>query len=55
MSRIQRDYSILGPERQKAIEKGLVSAQWYQSPVSRKRLKELMARQNGPAIRDTLL
>jgi fatty acid desaturase len=52
---VKRDYSILGPERQKAIEKGLVSAEWYQCPISRKRLKELMARKNGPAARDAVL
>lgn len=52
---LQRDYSILGPERQKAIDKGLVSADWYQCPVPRKRLKELMVRRNGPALRDILL
>ncbi len=51
----QRDYSILGPERQKAIEKGLVSAEWYQCPVPRKRMKELMARRNERASRDILL
>jgi fatty acid desaturase len=51
----QRNYSILGPERQKAIEKGLVSGEWYQCLVPRKRMKELMIRKNGPAIRDTLL
>jgi fatty acid desaturase len=52
---LQRDYSILGSERQKAIEKGLVSAEWYQCPVPRKRMKELMARRNGPALRDIIL
>ncbi|WNR44892.1 fatty acid desaturase [Paenibacillus roseipurpureus] len=51
----QRDYSIWGPERHKAIEKGLVSAEWYQCPVPRKRMKELMARKDGPALRDILL
>jgi len=52
---LQRDYSILGAERQKAIEKGLVSAEWYQCPIPRKRLKELMKRRNGPPMRDTIL
>lgn len=52
---VQRDYSILGAEREKAIGKGLVSAEWYQCPVPRKRMKELMTRKNGPAIRSTLI
>lgn len=51
----QRDYNILGAEREKAIQKGLVSAEWYQCPIPRKQMKEFMARRNGPAIRDTLL
>jgi fatty acid desaturase len=50
-----RDYSLTGPERERAIEKGLSSAEWYSSPIPRKRLKELMQRRNGPAIRDTLI
>lgn len=51
----RRNYSILGPERELAIRKGLVNAEWYQSPIPRKRLKELMKRRNAPAIRDALL
>lgn len=51
----RRDYSITGPEKKAAEEKGLVSAEWYISPVPRKRLKELMKRKDGPAIRDTLI
>jgi len=34
---------------------GLAGAQWYAAPIPRKRLKELMQRRNGPAIRHTLL
>jgi fatty acid desaturase len=50
-----RNYSLTGPETQKAIASGLAEATWYQSPISRKRLKELCQRSNGPAIRDTLI
>lgn len=52
---VKRNYSILGPEREKAIEKGLVSGEWYQCPISRKRLKELMIRKNSTAMRDVVL
>lgn len=45
----------MGPEAALAAERGLTGAEWYHSPVPRKRMKELMARRNGPAIRDTLL
>ncbi|MGI4838309.1 MAG: fatty acid desaturase family protein [Janthinobacterium lividum] len=50
-----RDYSLTGPEARRAAENGLVSATWYQSPVPRKRLKELMQRSDGPALRDTAI
>ena len=50
-----RDYSLAGPQSKHAEELGLVSAQWYQAPVPRKRLKELMQRSDSPAIRDTLI
>src|ERR1700744_3231600 len=52
---IEFDYSLLGKNAKLAEEKGLASAEWYSSPISRKRLKELMQRRDGPAIRDTLL
>lgn len=51
----RRDYSLTGPENHLAQEKGWVAAQWYTSPIPRKRMKELMQRRNGPAIRDTIV
>jgi fatty acid desaturase len=51
----KRDYSLVGTETQRALARGLAEAQWYASPIPRKRLKELMQRRDGPAIRDTLL
>ncbi len=51
----KRDYSLTGPERQRAIDAGMVSAQWYHSEVPRKVVKELMRRRNGPAMRDSAL
>src|SRR5437764_11242881 len=50
-----RDYSLVGPEAKRAEELGLTSAQWYQCPIPRKRLKELMQRSDNPAIRDTII
>lgn len=52
---IEFDYSLLGKNAKLAEEKGLASAEWYSSPIPRKRLKELMQRRNGPAILHTLL
>lgn len=50
-----RDYSLTGVSAKQAIDRGLASATWYQTPLPRKQLKELMRRKDGPAIRDTLL
>lgn len=51
----RRNYSILGEENERARARGLVQAEWYTSPVPRQRMKELMKRKDGPAIRDTLI
>jgi fatty acid desaturase len=51
----QRDYSLVGRDGQLALDRGLAGADWYRSPIPRKRLKELMQRRDGPAVRDTLL
>ncbi len=51
----KRDYSLIGKDSKHAEEMGLTSAEWYACPIPRKRLKELMQRKDGPAIRDTLL
>jgi fatty acid desaturase len=50
----KRDYSLVGEESRRAVELGLAAAEWYHSDVPRKRMKELMRRKNGPAVRDTL-
>jgi fatty acid desaturase len=50
-----RNYSLVGPERQRAIDAGLASAEWYHSEVPRKVMKDLMRRSDGPATRDTVL
>ena len=50
-----RDYTLGGPEAAQAMDRGLVNAQWYQTPVDRKVMKDLMKRSDGPAIRDTAL
>ena len=44
----KRDYSLVGASTQRAIESGLVSAEWYHSDVPRKTMKELMQRSDGP-------
>src|SRR5947209_1710074 len=49
----QRDYSLIGPSAQAAEEQGLVAAEWYHAEVPRKRMKQLMRRCDGPALRDS--
>lgn len=50
-----RNYSLAGPENERAQRAGLANADWYQTPVDRKLLKQLMQRSDGPALRDTIL
>lgn len=52
---MRRDYSLVGEESAKAVAAGMRSAEWYKSPVDRKRMKELMKRSDGPATRHTLI
>jgi MocE subfamily Rieske [2Fe-2S] domain protein len=49
------DYSLVGEEASRAIERGLAEADWYQCKVPRATLRKLLERRDGPAIRDTLL
>ena len=51
----RRDYSLFGPDAKRAVESGLTAAEWYHSDVPRKVMKDLMARSDGPAIRDTVV
>ncbi len=50
-----KDYSLVGPESVRAVERGLAGAVWYSPPVSAEKMRELRQRRNGPALRDTLL
>lgn len=50
-----RDYRLNGAEANLAIERGLAEANWYTTDVPREKMKELLVRKDGPAIRDTLL
>jgi fatty acid desaturase len=55
MTTQKRNYSLLGAEAEKAVQKGLVAAQWYHTEVARKDMKDLMQRSNQPALRDTII
>ncbi|MGR3292018.1 MAG: fatty acid desaturase family protein [Paracoccaceae bacterium] len=51
----KRDYSLLGPDAQRAVETGLAAAQWYHTDIPRQEMKALMKRTDRPAIRDTFI
>lgn len=51
----KRDYSLLGPNSERAVEIGLAAAEWYHTDVPRKEMKALMRRSDGPALRDTVI
>jgi fatty acid desaturase len=51
----KRDYSPFGADAKRALESGLTAAEWYHTDVPRKVMKDLMARSDSPAIRDTIL
>ena len=51
----KRDYSLFGADAKRAVESGLTAAEWYHTEVPRKVMKDLMARSDRPAIRDTII
>src|SRR5262250_2146968 len=48
-------YSLTGPENQAAVNAGLAGGAWFRSAVPRPRMKQLMRRSDGPALRDTAI
>ncbi len=53
--RTHHDYSLIGPRAMQAVQQGLADAKWYASPIPREKMRELLERRDGPAVRDTLL
>ncbi len=49
------DYSLIGKDSALAIEKGLANAEWYRTPIPKEKMRQLLERRDGPAIRDTLI
>jgi MocE subfamily Rieske [2Fe-2S] domain protein len=49
------DYSLVGKDTILAIQKGLAEATWYTSPVPRDKMRELLERRDGPALRDCII
>ncbi len=55
MTPSRRDYSLVGRDSEAAVARGLTAAEWYRTEIPRKRMKALMERSDGPAIRDTII
>ena len=51
----KRDYSLLGPNGRHAVKIGLAAADWYHTDIPRKKIKDMMERRDGPAIRDQII
>ena len=49
------DYSLVGEHAALAVQRGLADAKWYASPIPKEKMRELLERRDGPAVRDTLL
>jgi Na+-transporting NADH:ubiquinone oxidoreductase subunit F len=49
------EYSLTSENSDRAIERGLAEAEWYQSYVPRAMMRKLLERRDGPAIRDTII
>ena len=47
---IERDYGLVGFNARLAVERGLAEADWYQCPIPRETLRELLKRRDGPEI-----
>ena len=50
-----RDYGLTGADSLRAVEAGLAEAEWFRPPIDADRLRELQARTNARAARDTVL
>jgi fatty acid desaturase len=50
-----RSYSLTGPDSLVAVERGLAAAEWYKPDIPRQVMKDLMKREDGPALRDTAI
>jgi fatty acid desaturase/nitrite reductase/ring-hydroxylating ferredoxin subunit len=50
-----RDYSLVGAESQRAVERGLADAEWFHPYVAPERLNELMERTTARGVADAVL
>ena len=50
-----KDYNLVGEHAAMAVQRGLADAKWYASPIPKEKMRALLERRDGPAIRDTLI
>ena len=50
-----KDYSLLGPEGDAAVEAGLANPSWYRPDVPPDKIRALMEKSDARALRDTIL
>ncbi len=55
MTAAARDYGLVGADSRRAVESGLVEAEWFRPPIDAERLAALQVRTNARAARDTAL
>ena len=56
VSALMKNRYVLSKENSElALAKGLAEATWYKTPVPKEKLRDLLERRDGPAMRDTLL
>jgi Na+-transporting NADH:ubiquinone oxidoreductase subunit F len=53
--RQRSDYDLTGQYGALAVQRGLADAKWYASPIPKDKMRALLERRDGPAVRDTLL
>ncbi len=51
--RTLKDYDLVGSYAALAVQNGLADAKWYASPIPKVKMRELLERRDGPALRDT--
>jgi MocE subfamily Rieske [2Fe-2S] domain protein len=49
------DYSLVGEYAALAVQRGLADAKWHAPPIPKEKMRALLERRDGPAVRDTLL
>jgi Na+-transporting NADH:ubiquinone oxidoreductase subunit F len=53
--RQRSDYDLTGEYGKLAAQRGLADARWYASPIPKDKMRALLERRDGPAVRDTII